>query len=154
MDKNQVNTPKRKWKRGPYKSSHQMRLDMMKAYREVFNDCWSQREAWERTIHHPAPRVYVSQKQAYEVLRPMFFQGDMSALEKMKPSRKRMYRYLYDLVVELAQKPQYVGKSLHFIVGQAITMPAPEFFVDWCLVKKVFIWCKKGLIKDETTHSR
>jgi hypothetical protein len=147
MDKNQVNTQKRKWKRGPYKSSNQMRLDLMQAYRDVYNDCWTQREAWEKTIHHPAPRVYVSPKQAYEVLRPMFFQGDMSCLETMKPSRQRLYKYLYDTVCELAQKPQFVGKSLHYIVKYAVAQPAPEFFVDWWLVQKVFIWAKKGLIK-------
>lgn len=130
-------------KRGKYKDTDAMRQDMMKVYKEVYSSCWSQREAWEKTIRHPAPRFYISPKQAYEVLRPMFFYGDFSALGKMKPTRQRLYQALYEVVKSLSYKRDYIGMSLHKIVNHAISQPAPEFFVDWEAMRKIFRWQKR-----------
>lgn len=99
-------------KRGKYKDTDTMRSDMMKVYKEVYSSCWTQREAWEKTIHHPAPRFYISGKQAYEILRPMFFYNDFSALETMKPTRRRLYQALYQVVKEMINKREFLGKSL------------------------------------------
>lgn len=124
-------------------------MDMMNVYKEVYSSCWSQREAWEKTIHHKAPRYYISPKRAYLTLSPMFFYGDFSALEKMKPARRRMYMSLYETVKKLANKPSYVGMSLRKIISYAISQEAPEFFVDWESMRKSFRWVKKGIEKDE-----
>lgn len=134
-------------KRGNYKDTDRMRSDMMKVYNEVYPSCWTQREAWEKTIRHPAPRFYVSPKSAYLVLSPMFFYGDFSAVNAMKPSRRRMYTALYDLVKSLTQKREFLNKSLWYIVKHAVTMEAPEFFVEWEAMRKIFRWQKRKKVK-------
>ena len=125
-------------KRGTYKDTDAMRRDMMKVYNEVYSTCWTQKEAWEKTIRHPAPRYYISPKQAYEVLRPMCFYNDFSAVEKMKPTRQRLYTSLYETVMKMAQKREYLGMSLHHIVYHAVSQEAPEFFVEWEAMRKIF----------------
>ena len=125
-------------KRGTYKDTDAMRRDMMKVYNEVYSTCWTQREAWEKTIRHPAPRYYISPKQAYEVLRPMCFYNDFTAVEKMKPTRQRLYTSLYETVMKMAQKREYLGMSLHHIVNHAVSQEAPEFFVEWEAMRKIF----------------
>lgn len=123
--------------RGNYKQIEEMREALMDAYRQVYRFCWTQREAWERTVKQPAPRYYVGEKQAYLVLLPMT-RGERGHLEKMTPSMKRMYESLYDRVMEAAQRPEFIGKSLHYIVPHVIKEKAPEFFVDWESIKKTF----------------
>lgn len=129
-------------KRGKYKDTDRMRSDMMKVYNEVYSSCWSQREAWEKTIHHKAPRFYISPKQAYEVLRPMFFCHDFSLVNSMKPTRKRLYEALYEIVKDMTQKREFIGKSLWHICKYAVMQEAPEFFVDWEAMRKIFRWQK------------
>lgn len=77
----------------------------------------------------PAPRYYVTAKQAYQVLLPMV-EGNLTNYRKMSPRRQRLYKSLYDKVMEMADKPQYQGKSLWFMIPFAVGSPAPEFFVS------------------------
>lgn len=126
----------------------------MNAYKEVCQSSWTQMEAWERTIKHKAPRFYVSPKQAYYVLSPVFFHGDRSKLDSLKPSRRRMYECLYNVVLELSQKPSFVGMSLWKLMPYAVAHEAPEFFVDWELIRKVFRWTKKGVINGTVEESK
>lgn len=126
-----------------YSIIEDMRSALMDAYREVAPDCWSQREAWERTVKHPAPRYYVTPKQAYQRILPMV-SGDFSEIERMRPDRRRLYESLYKKVIEAAQRREFIGKSLWFIVPWVITQPAPEFFIGWECIRKTFRFIKKG----------
>ena len=51
-----------------YSIIEEMRGALMDTYRKVAPDCWSQQEAWEKTVRHPAPRYYITAKQAYQRL--------------------------------------------------------------------------------------
>lgn len=130
-------------KRGSYKYIEDMRAALWEAYKEVYRGCWTQWDAWTRTAKHPAPRFYVSPKQAYEVLRPMF-RGDDSHLLNMTPEKQRMYRILYDEANKIAQKPRFVGKSLWYIMPYVVSQPAPEFFIGPECVRKTFRHIKQG----------
>ena len=54
-----------------YDITRMQREDLAKAYRDVYPKCWSQQEVWDKIAKHPAPRYYVSAKEAYEKLRRM-----------------------------------------------------------------------------------
>lgn len=141
-------------KNSKYKSSDIMRRDMMNVYKEVYATCWSQREAWEKTVRHKAPRFYVSPKQVYLILAPAFFRNDFSKIDKMKPTRQRMYHCLYDIIQDMSQKPTYVGMSLWKLTHYAVMQEAPEFFVDWELIRKIFRWTKKGVLNGTAKESK
>jgi len=108
----------------------QLRKDLMDAIKKCSDgSTWYVGQIWKRAVRMPAPRYYVTAKQAYQVLLPIV-EGDFSGLEKMSPRRQRLYRSLYDKVLEMAGKPQYQGKSLWFLIPFAVGSPAPEFFVS------------------------
>lgn len=130
--------------RESYKHIEEMRKALMEAYNEVYRHCWTQQEAWRRTVRHPAPRFYISPKQARLVVAPML-RGDFSVLEGMMPTRQRMYRCIYDRVLKAAQKPEFVGKSLNFIIPHIVCQPAPEFFIGPESMRKTFRFLRKGI---------
>lgn len=109
----------------------------MAAYRQVCGKCWSQSEAWEKTARHPAPRYYVSAKEAHEKLRKMVI-GDTSVVDRMSECRRRMYYSLFDKLQTLSQKKEMIGKSLWFICPFLVAQPAPEFFISANTVKQIF----------------
>jgi hypothetical protein len=111
-----------------YDISRQFQDDLIKAYNSVAPKCYSQEDAYKLTVKQPAPRYYVSAKQAAQILSPMI-QGDFARVDMMMPNRRRMYYSLLDKVIELSEKRAFVGKSLIYIVSFAVASPAPEFFV-------------------------
>lgn len=126
-----------------YSIIEEMRVALMDTYRKVAPDCWSQQEAWEKTVRHPAPRYYITAKQAYQRLLPML-SGDFSEVDSLKPDRRRMYYSLYHQTLEIAQKREFHGKSLWYIIPWAITQPAPEFFIGTESIAKTFRFVKRG----------
>ncbi|MCR5270568.1 MAG: hypothetical protein K6D91_06075 [Prevotella sp.] len=131
-----------------YDISRQLQDDLIKAYNKVAHLCWSQAEAYQKTVIQPAPRFYVSPKQALQIISPMV-KGDFSRVELMRPIKKRMYYALYDVVVKLSEKRQFVGKSLFYILQFAVLSPAPEFYispVNFSLIRAGMI---KGTISDD-----
>lgn len=134
-------------KRGNYKHMEEMRSALWEAYSNVYRKCWTQREAWERTSKQPAPRFFVSPKQARLVLAPML-RGDFSKMETMTKDKQRMYRHLYDLTLQFAQKPEFLGKSLNFIVSHVVSSPAPEFYIGWECVRKAMRVEKRKRMKN------
>ena len=120
-----------------------MRVALMDTYRKVAPDCWSQQEAWEKTVRHPAPRYYITPKQAYQRLLPML-SGDFSEVDSLKPDRRRMYYSLYNQVVEAAQRRDFHGKSLWHIIPWVVSQPAPEFFIGTESIEKTFRFVKRG----------
>lgn len=117
--------------------NRQKRDDLMAVYRQVYPKCWRQRDAYRRTVKHPAPRFYVTPKQAYQKILSML-DGDYSEIRKMGPLRQKMYRDLFELVLVAAEKREFIGKSLWFIIPWVVTQPAPEFYLAEETFKKIF----------------
>ena len=124
-----------------YKIIEDMRDALMAVYRDVAPKCFSQRDAWEQTIKHPAPRYYVSPKQAYQRLLPLL-DGDTSGLDAMKPERRRMYMSIFEKVMEASQRREFAGKSLWYIIPWVVSQPAPEFFIGAESIRKTFRYVK------------
>lgn len=118
------------------------REDLMMAYRDVAPRCHSQREAWIKVAAHPAPRYYVSPKQAFEKLRKMVM-GDTSTVDVMSEPRRRMYYSLFNRLQELSQRKAFIGKSLYFMCTFLVGEPAPEFFLSPRTVEDIFSNCKR-----------
>jgi hypothetical protein len=125
-----------------YDIIHQMRDDIIATYREVAPKCWSQHEAWEKIARHPAPRFYISAKQAHDKLRKMAV-GDFAEVDKMSPEKRRMYYTLYERMQEMAQKKEMIGKSLNFMCPFLVGQPAPEFYLSPQTVGHIFNNCKR-----------
>lgn len=119
-----------------------MRDDLMAAYRDVVSSCYTQKQAWEKTVKHPAPRYYVSAKQAHDVLRKMV-KGDFSEVDAFRPQKKSMYYSLYRKLLEMSQQREYLKKSLWYICQFLVIQPAPEFFLSTSALQKNFMLYKK-----------
>lgn len=131
-----------------YDVTRQMYEDLMSAYCSVSDKVWYQQSAYERAVKCPAPRYYVSAKQAYQVLSKMT-RGDMSEVNKMRDARRRMYLSLFEKVLELSDKRQFFGKSLWYIIPFAVNSPAPEFFMSWETIRRIRRWIKQKKFDDE-----
>lgn len=114
-----------------------LRRDILRVYREVAPHCWYQQDAWEKTVKHPAPRFYVTPKQAYQKILPML-DGDFSEIDNMGACRQRMYACLYQRVLEASEQVQFAGKSLWFMMPFIVTQPAPEFFLSTERLRRIF----------------
>ena len=130
----------------------QMMHDLMKVYREVVADCpmgTTQTDVYEKVINHPAPRFYIDPRRAHQVLSPMM-RGDNSVLNTLNVLKRQMYFDLYDKVLELSQKKGFWRKSLHYILREAVQMPAPRFYINTTRMGQ--IWREKTTrrVKTET----
>lgn len=128
-----------------YSMRQQMHRDIIEAYKAVAPFCWTQHEAYERLVKQPAPRYYVTPKQAYQVLLPMM-KGDFEMVNMMLPLRRKMYYTLFDEVTKMVEKPSFRNKSLRYIMQFAVLRPAPEFFISAERAKHLRIWLKNGVI--------
>ena len=131
-----------------YSIRHQLHVDLINAYKKVAPFCWSQKEAHERMVKEPAPRYYITARQACQVISPMV-RGDFEMVNLMLPTRRRMYYCLFDEVVKLMDKPAFYNKSLYQIVQAAVLRPAPEFFLSPSRALHLRYWLKKGVIDEE-----
>ena len=131
-----------------YSIRKQMYQDLMTAYKRVAPSCWTQYEAYCRMVKEPAPRYYVTAKQAYQVIARMV-RGDFERVNMMLPLRRRMYYTLYDEFVALCEKPSFYNKSVWFIIQHAVERPAPEFFISPKRAKHLRCWLKAGVIDNE-----
>lgn len=111
-----------------YDISRQMQIDLIKAYNKVSRTCWSQQEAYEKMVLEPAPRYYVTPKQACAVISPMI-SGNFDTVKSMYPLRRKMYYDLYKEVIRLSEKREFIGKSLSYIMKHAVAQPAPRFYI-------------------------
>lgn len=119
-----------------------MREDLMNAYREVYIKCHSQKEAYMKTVKRPAPRFYVTPKQAYCMLRQMV-RGDFSKVEMLAPQKQNMYMELFGKLQQLSQRQEFIGKSLWFICQFLVSQPASEFYISAETFKDIFPSMKK-----------
>lgn len=131
-----------------YDISKQFQDDLIKAYNKVAYTSWTQVEAYKKAVKQPAPRYYVSARQAVQVISPMV-RGDFERVNLMTPNRRRMYYSLFEKVTELSEKRAFIGKSLSYIVQYAVASPAPEFFVTHHSVHQVRSYLKNKHIDDE-----
>ena len=122
--------------------------DLIQAYKNVAPHCWTQLEAYQRMVKEPAPRYYVTAKQACQVIARML-KGDFEQVNKMLPLRRKMYYCLFDEFVSLCEKPMFYNKSACFIVQHAVTRPAPEFFISPDRAAHIRLWLKRGVIDKE-----
>lgn len=118
----------------------EMKRDLMRVYREESRNYggYIQTEAYYRTVHHPAPRFYVDARRAHQYISPMLC-GDRSGLEKLKPLRREMYEALFEVVIRLSRKEEFCGKSLYAILRQAVTEPAPRFYVSTARMGQIWL---------------
>lgn len=131
-----------------YDISKQFQDDLIKAYNAVAPHCWSQSEAYEKAVKQPAPRYYITPRQAAQIISPMV-RGDFEKVNMMLPNKRRMYYSLFQKVIELSEKRCFIGKSLTYIMQYAVSQPAPEFFVTGYTVEQVRRYIKKGYLDDE-----
>ncbi len=131
-----------------YDITRQFQDDLIKAYNSVVMSCWTQDEAYRKAVKQPAPRYYVSPKQAAQIISPMV-KGDFELVNMMRPNRRRMYYSLFNKVMELSEKRAFVGKPLSYIVQYAVASPAPEFFIGHKKVHEVRSFIKNGKLTDE-----
>lgn len=124
------------------KSNHslavQLRRDLFAAYRDVTSKpCPTQTMAWIRTVRHPAPRFYVSSKRAANAMSDLI-NGNLTNFNKLSKMRQAMYIELYNIVLQLSQKKEFIGKPLKYIVSFAIAQPASSFFVPPRRFREIF----------------
>lgn len=131
-----------------YDISKQYQDDLIKAYNKVAPFSWTQEEAYRKAVKLPAPRYYVSARQAAQVISPMV-RGNFEKVDMMMPNRKRMYYSLFDKVIELSEKRAFIGKSLTYIVQYAVSSPAPEFFVSHHALAQVRSFLKNGYFDND-----
>ena len=131
-----------------YGITKQYQEDLIKAYNKVAHLSWTQDDAYRKAVKLPAPRYYVSAKQAAQIIAPMV-RGDFERVNMMNPNRKRMYYSIFDKVIELSEKRAFIGKPLLYIVRFAVTSPAPEFFVSPQTLAMVRRNLKKGYYDNE-----
>ena len=126
-----------------YDISIQFRKDLMAAYDKITPKAMSQMQAYRMAVKQPAPRYYLSRKQAYQQVMKMY-KGDFSDVEKMRPNKKRQYTALFDTTISLWKRRGYRNKSLWHVIQFAILEPAPEFFVGWRDMQKIFQFVQTG----------
>ena len=136
-----------------YDISKQMQDDLIKAYCKACEGAWTMQQACDRAVKMPAPRFYVSAKQAYSVISRMM-KGDFEYVDLLTPLRRRMYYELFDVTVRLCEKREFIGKSLWYIMPYAVTQPASEFFVKghtlYCIRQDI----REGRIGDDGRQRR
>jgi hypothetical protein len=103
--------------------------EMLAVYRKVAPDCFSQKQALERVVRHPASRFYIQAHTAYNKLRHVF-NGYSTELMADKECDKRMYEEIYKRVLELANNPENYGMSLNKLCEIVVEQPAPEFYMS------------------------
>lgn len=131
-----------------YDISRQFQDDLIKAYNKVAPFSWTQEEAYKKAVKLPAPRYYISPKQAAQVIAPMA-RGDFEMVNFMQPNKKRMYYSLFEKFTELSEKRMFVGKSIAYIMQYAVLSEAPEFFVSHHLLAKIRSYIKNGYLDEE-----
>lgn len=136
-----------------YDITKQFNEDLIKAYNRVAPKSWSQKMAYEKAVKEPAPRYYVSPKQAAQIISPML-RGDFQRVDMMMPNRRRMYYSLFNKVLELSEKRSFIGKSLFYIMQFAVTTPAPEFFIDFRKLRELRSSVRLGKIDEDGRTTR
>ena len=130
-----------------YDLSVQFRKDLMSTYDKVGNKGMTQKQAYEMTVKHPAPRYYITPKQAFQVISKMM-KGDFSEVRKMGENKRRQYASLFDTTSKLMNRRGFKKKKLFYVMQFAVLEPAPEFFVNWRTFQNIFQCVQDGFFKN------
>lgn len=78
-----------------------------------------------KVVLMPAPRFWVSEERATEVISTWLRQGEEFALEGMREVKKRMFRE----IMRRVQPRLSAGRPLYHVVSEVVNEPAPEQFM-------------------------
>jgi len=135
-----------------YDISKQMQDDLIKAYCKACDGAWTMHDACAKAVSMPAPRFYITPKQAYQVISPMV-KGDFERVNLLNPLRRKMYIELFEVVMRLTERREFIGKSLWHIMPFAVTQPASQFFISphalYCIRQEI----KMGRMSDDGKQS-
>ena len=106
-----------------------MQDDLIKAYCKACPGSWTMHDACAKAVKMPAPRFYLTAKQAYQVISPMV-KGDFERVDLFNPLKRQMYYELFDIVMKMSEKREFIGKSLWHIMPFAVAQPASQFFIS------------------------
>lgn len=135
-----------------YDISKQMQTDLIKAYCKACDGAWTMQDACAKAVKMPAPRFYLTAKQAYQVISPMV-RGNFEHVNQFNPLRRDMYYELFDVVMKLTERREFIGKSLWYIMPFAVTQPASQFFIKPHSLYCIRQYIKTGRIGDDGKQS-
>lgn len=102
--------------------------DLMRAYRETISNCKHivMPEVYNAIANMPSRRFWVSDTRAALVVSAIMREGE-KALNGMWPSRREMYKEIYNRVIAL--KEVYPHKSITELCSKVVEQPAPKFYL-------------------------
>ena len=89
-------------------------------------------------VSSPSKRFWVTSERASIVVYNMM-KGDR--LEHMRPLKRKMFREIYRRVMKL--KRNYPQLSISILTEQAVSQPAPEFYITWQSAKVIISRIRK-----------
>ena len=95
-------------------------------------------EVLKAVVTSPSKRFWVSSERAAIVIYNMM-RGD--TLEGMLPLKRKMFREIYRRVMKL--KKNYPQLSISILTEQAVSQPAPEFYITWRSAKVIISRIRK-----------
>ena len=111
--------------------------EMISVYRKVAPECWTQKQAFERVVNHPASGFFILPQTACNVVRNMYW-GRSDHIRRRSGNQARMYEEIYRRIMEKSQKPEYSGMSLMGLCTIVVDEPAPEFYMSVDSFRNVF----------------
>jgi hypothetical protein len=111
--------------------------EMISVYRKVAPECWTQKQAFERVVNHPASGFFILPQTACNVVRNMYW-GRSDHIRRRSGNQARMYEEIYRRIMEKSQKPEYSGMSLVGLCTIVVDEPAPEFYMSVDSFRNVF----------------
>lgn len=111
-------------------------MELFRAYQRALkeNTFSDQREAVDYVRKHEAPRWFVSKEFCAAVI-SCWLRGKEFC--KMRPNKKRKFKALYELYVELKNKFPYCAMNHLDLCAAIVEMPAPEWFIDHQLASRI-----------------
>ena len=92
----------------------------------------------QAVVTSPSKRFWVTSERASIVVYNMM-KGDR--LEHMRPLKRKMFREIYRRVMKL--KKNYPQLSISILTEQAVSQPAPEFYITWQSAKVIISRIRK-----------
>lgn len=111
-------------------------VELFRAYQRALADnaFSDQREAVDYVRKHEAPRWFVSKEFCAAVISSWLRGKDFC---KMRQNKKRKFKALYDMYMELRDKFPYCTMSHLDFCAALVDMPAPEWYIDHQLASRI-----------------
>lgn len=100
--------------------------DLLAVFRRTIEGCKhiNLYEVANKVVNSPAPRFYVSEYRARNVIKRMF---NGKPLHKISPLRMEMYEEIFARVKEARKVMQH--KPLLLVIEEVLSQPAPKFYL-------------------------